>query len=288
MKKLLVVLAILFVGILLAGCTQPAAPVATPVPTTVSTPVPTPTLAPVEKTIVETAVADGRFTTLVAALQAAKLDVTLSGAGPFTVFAPTDDAFKKLPNGTVATLLKDPEGKLKQVLLYHVVSGSVMSKDAMNLTSAKTIQGDTIALSVKNGSLMVNDAKVIIKDIKASNGVIHVIDTVLLPPEKKPTVTPTPTPVPTFTITFTQDMTINPGATAYVKVGTKVIWKNDDALKPHGVQAIDMQSGKYFGGMGTVDIPYGKTLEVTFDKVGAYDYQTVFQPATIGKIIVSA
>jgi len=290
MKKLLVVLAILFIGILLAGCTQPAAaPVATPAPTAVPTAVPTPvvTMAPVEKTIVETAVADGRFTTLVAALKAAKLDGTLSGAGPFTVFAPTDDAFKKLPNGTVATLLKDPEGQLKQILLYHVVSGSVMSEDAMKLTSAKTVQGDTIALSVKNGSLMVNGAKVIIKDIKCSNGVIHVIDAVILPPEKKPTATPTP--VPTYTITFTKDLTIMPSATAYVKVGTKVIWANLDDLKPHTIQANDVQTGAYFGSMSTVTIPYGKTIEVTFDKVGAYDYTTgPFQPQTQGKIVVTA
>jgi uncharacterized surface protein with fasciclin (FAS1) repeats/plastocyanin len=290
MKKLLVVLAILFIGILLAGCTQPAAPVATPTPTPVPTAVPTPvpTLAPVEKTIVETAVADGRFTTLVAALQAAKLDGTLSGAGPFTVFAPTDDAFKKLPNGTVATLLKDPEGQLKQVLLYHVVSGNVMSADAMKLTSAKTMQGDNITLSSKNGTLMVNGATVVIKDIKCSNGVIHVIDTVLLPPEKKPVATPTPKPQPSVTITFTTDMTVMPSTTVYIPVGGKVVWTNMDPLKPHGVQAINDQTGKYFGSMDTVQIPYGKSLEVTFDKVGGYDYTTTFQPQTLGKIIVTA
>jgi uncharacterized surface protein with fasciclin (FAS1) repeats len=88
------------------------------------------------KNIVETAVADGRFTTLVAAVQAAKLDGALSGPGPFTVFAPTDDAFKNLPEGTVASLLKQPEGQLKQILLYHVVDGKVMAADVVKLTSA--------------------------------------------------------------------------------------------------------------------------------------------------------
>src|SRR5665647_1578895 len=113
MKKLFVVLAILFIGILIAGCTsQPPAPVVTPTPTPVPTPVPT-TVVPVVKTSLDTAVADGRFTTLVAAVQTANLTTTLNGAGPFTVFAPTDDAFKKLPNGTVAT---------RDILLYHVVS----------------------------------------------------------------------------------------------------------------------------------------------------------------------
>lgn len=101
--------------------------------------------------------------------------------------------------------------------------------------------------------------------------------------------TPTPTPVPTYTITFTKDLTIVPGATAYVKVGTKVIWANMDNLKPHSVQAIDVQTAKYFGSTEYVEIPYGKTLEVTFDKVGGYDYTTgPFQPAEIGKIVVTA
>jgi uncharacterized surface protein with fasciclin (FAS1) repeats/plastocyanin len=287
MKKLFVVLAILFIGILIAGCTsQPPTPVVTPTPTPVPTPVPT--TAPVVKTIFDTAVADGRFTTLVAAVQAAKLNGTLNSAGPFTVFAPTDDAFKKLPNGTVATLLKDPEGNLKQILLYHVVSGTVMAKDAMNLTYAKTVQGDNITITSRNGTLMVNGAKVIIADIKCSNGVIHVIDTVLLPPEKKPaTPTPTPTLQPTKTITFTRDLTIMPSTTVYITVGTKVIWKNTDPLKPHGVAAIDAQGAKYFGGLTGVQIPFNKTFEVTFDTVGSFEYKTTFQPETTGKVIVT-
>ena len=287
MKKLFVVLAILFIGILIAGCTsQPPAPVVTPTPTPVPTPVPT--TAPVQKTIFDTAVADGRFTTLVAAVNAANLSATLNGAGPFTVFAPTDDAFKKLPNGTVATLLKDPEGNLKHILLYHVVSGSVMAKDAMNLTYAKTVQGDNITLTSRNGTLMVNGAKVIIADIKCSNGVIHVIDSVLLPPEKKPaTPTPTPTPQPSKTITFTRDLTIMPSATISIPVGGKVIWKNDDPLRLHGIAAVDAQGASYFGGLTSVQIPYGKTLEITFDKVGTFDYKTTFQPITTGRIIVT-
>lgn len=287
MKKLFVVLAILFIGILIAGCTsQPPAPVVTPTPTEVPTPVPT--TAPVQKTIFETAVADGRFTTLVAAVEAAKLNATLNSAGPFTVFAPTDDAFKKLPNGTVATLLKDPEGNLKQILLYHVVSGNVMAADAMNLSYAKTVQGDNITITSKNGTLMVNGANVIIADIKCSNGVIHVIDSVILPPEKKPaTPTATPTLQPTKTITFTRDMTIMPSTTVYVKVGTKVIWKNTDPLKPHGVAAIDAQGAKYFGGMNGVQIPFNKTYEATFDTVGYFNYKTTFQPESLGTIVVS-
>ena len=101
------------------------------------------------------------------------------------------------------------------------------------------------------------------------------------------TPTATPTPVPTYTITFTQDLTIVPGATAYVKVGTKVIWANTDPFKPHYIQANDVQTSKYFGTSSTVDIPYGKTYEVVFDKAGAYDYTTgPFQPVTEGKIVV--
>jgi uncharacterized surface protein with fasciclin (FAS1) repeats len=134
--------------------------------------------------IVETAEADGRFTTLVAALKAAQLDGNLSGPGPFTVFAPTDDAFKKLPGGTVDSLLKDPQGYyLKKMLLYHVVNGELMAADIMRLGSIDTVQGQTLLIDVSNGMIFVNgDAKVITTDIVTSNGVIHVIDTVLNPP----------------------------------------------------------------------------------------------------------
>ena len=136
-------------------------------------------------TIVDIAVADGRFTTLVAAVQAAGLVDTLAGEGPFTVFAPTDDAFAALPAGTVEGLLGDIPA-LTQVLLYHVVPGSVMASDVVNLTSATTAQGSDISISVRDGEVYLNDTvKVIITDIVASNGVIHVIDGVLLPPAEE-------------------------------------------------------------------------------------------------------
>jgi plastocyanin len=168
MKKLLVVLAILFIGILLAGCTsQPAAPVATPAPT-------------------------------------------------------------EVPTAIETTVPPTPE-PTKEIIV-----------------------------------VVVNETA-------------------------KATATPTAAPAPTYTITFTQDLTIIPGATAYVKVGTKVIWANTDPLKPHSIQANDIQTSQYFGSVNPVEIPYGKTYEVTFDKVGAYDYTTgPFQPQTQGKIVVSA
>ncbi len=129
--------------------------------------------------IVDTAVAAGSFTTLVAAVKAAGLVDTLKGAGPFTVFAPTDDAFKKLPAGTVEGLLADVP-KLTQVLTYHVVPGAVMSSDITGPISPATVQGGTLKIDPSNG-VKVNDATVTQADIKADNGVIHVIDTVLLP-----------------------------------------------------------------------------------------------------------
>jgi transforming growth factor-beta-induced protein len=132
--------------------------------------------------IVDTAVADGRFTTLAAALGAAELIDTLKGEGPFTVFAPTDDAFAKLPAGTVESLLL-PENKqqLIDILLYHVVAGKVMAEDVVTLTEAETVLGQNISIKVENGKVFINDAEVIITDIVTSNGIIHVIDTVLLP-----------------------------------------------------------------------------------------------------------
>src|SRR5579872_5852888 len=136
------------------------------------------------KDIVDIAVSDGNFKTLVAAIQAAGLAETLKGKGPFTVFAPTDEAFSKLPAGTVETLLK-PENKekLKSILLYHVVAGDVTAAQVVKLSSAKTINGQDLKLTVNDGTVMVNDAKVVKADVLASNGVIHVIDTVLLPKE---------------------------------------------------------------------------------------------------------
>jgi plastocyanin len=166
MKKFFVVLAILFIGILLAGCTQPAAPVATPTPT------------PVPPTTV------------------------------LTTTAPT----------TIPTT-------------------------------------------------------------------VEVVVVVNKTPNATPTATPTPRP--SITITFNNDLTITPGTTVYIPVGGKVIWVNNDPFKPHGVQAIDVQTADYFGGMGTVTVPYGTPYEVIFDKAGAYDYKTVFQQEMDGKIIVT-
>lgn len=134
------------------------------------------------KDIVEIASGDNRFTTLVAAVKAADLVETLKGKGPFTVFAPTDDAFRKLPAGTVESLLKDIP-TLKNILLFHVVSGKVMAADVVKLKSANTVLGKPVAVTVTNGKVAVNDANVVITDIEASNGVIHVIDSVLLPPK---------------------------------------------------------------------------------------------------------
>ena len=164
MKKFFVVLAILFIGILLAGCTQPAAPVVTPTPTAVPT-----TIAPTE--------------------------------------VPT---------------------------------------------------------------------------------VIPTTEVVVVVVNQTPNATPTPVPTkqPSITVTFHNDLTITPGVVVYIPVGGKVIWVNDDEFKPHGVQATNVQTAEYFGGMGTVTIPYGTPLEVTFDKEGAYDYKTVFQQEMDGKVIV--
>jgi len=130
--------------------------------------------------IAEIAVDDGRFTTLVAALDAADLVDTLSNDGPFTVFAPTDDAFAKLPEGTVESLLGDIPS-LKSILLYHVVSGKVMASDVVELDAAPTLNGKDVMIKVDMGNVYINDAQVIITDIEASNGVIHVVDTVILP-----------------------------------------------------------------------------------------------------------
>ena len=137
---------------------------------------------PAKKDIVGTTVAAGSFNTLVTALQAAGLADTLKGKGPFTVFAPTDDAFSKLPAGTVESLLKpENKDKLRAILLYHVVSGDVTAAQVVKLSSAKTVNGQDLKISVNNGTVMVNDATVVKADVVASNGVIHVIDTVLLP-----------------------------------------------------------------------------------------------------------
>ena len=132
--------------------------------------------------IVDTAVAAGQFKTLAAALKAAGLVDTLKGAGPFTVFAPTDDAFAKLPNGTVEELLKpENKAKLTAILTYHVVPGKVMAADVVKVKDAKTVQGGSIKVNAAAGKVMVDGANVVKTDIVASNGVIHVVDAVLMP-----------------------------------------------------------------------------------------------------------
>ncbi|MFN0194085.1 MAG: fasciclin domain-containing protein [Aestuariivirga sp.] len=135
-----------------------------------------------EKNIVETAIAAGNFKTLAAALGAAGLVDTVSGPGPFTVFAPTDAAFAKLPAGTVESLLKpENKGQLTAILTYHVVPGKVMAADVVKLSEAKTVNGKMLTVKVSGGNVMINDASVTSTDIAASNGVIHVIDSVVLP-----------------------------------------------------------------------------------------------------------
>jgi transforming growth factor-beta-induced protein len=180
MKRLplLSLFVLLVASLVLGACapaaTQPPAPEPTQVP---------PTEVPAPQDIVDIAVADGRFTTLVAAVEAAGLVETLKGEGPFTVFAPTDDAFAKLPEGTVEELLK-PENldSLKDILLYHVVPGKVMAADVAGLESAETALGKDVMVKVDMGKVYINEAEVILTDIEASNGVIHVIDAVILPP----------------------------------------------------------------------------------------------------------
>jgi uncharacterized surface protein with fasciclin (FAS1) repeats len=138
--------------------------------------------AAADQDIVATAVAAGSFTTLVKALQAADLVDTLKGAGPFTVFAPTDEAFAKLPPGTLETLLK-PENKpkLQRILKAHVVAGKVMAADVVKTSAAKAVSGDSLAIASRAGAVTVDGAKVVKTDIAATNGVIHVIDSVIVP-----------------------------------------------------------------------------------------------------------
>jgi uncharacterized surface protein with fasciclin (FAS1) repeats len=135
---------------------------------------------PDKKDIVDTAVGAGSFNTLVTAVKAAGLVETLKSAGPFTVFAPTDEAFAKVPKATLDALLADKEA-LKKVLLYHVVAGNVMAKDVVGLKEAKTVQGSSAKVTVKGGKVMIDNANVVKTDILCTNGVIHVIDSVILP-----------------------------------------------------------------------------------------------------------
>jgi uncharacterized surface protein with fasciclin (FAS1) repeats len=137
----------------------------------------------VKNDIVQTAISAGNFTTLATALTEAGLVDALKGDGPFTVFAPTDEAFKNLPDGALEGLLKDKEA-LKNVLLYHVVSGKVSSKEVVDLDKATTLNGSDLKIKTSDGKVMINDAQVTSADVMASNGIIHVIDKVLLPPTK--------------------------------------------------------------------------------------------------------
>ena len=166
--------------LLLTACmpvTAPAAPAATATPEAAQE-------APAAATldIVDTAIGAGSFTTLVAAVEAAGLVDALKGEGPFTVFAPTDDAFAALPKETLDALLADPSGDLTQILLYHVVEGKVMAAAVTDGLEATTLQGSPVTFTAADGSVKINEATIVTTDIEASNGVIHVIDAVILPP----------------------------------------------------------------------------------------------------------
>lgn len=165
----------------LAGCQQ-SQPSEVSEPPSVAEPAETSAAVEAPKDIVDTAVAAGSFGTLVTAVQAAGLVETLRGEGPFTVFAPTDEAFAKLPPGTLEDLLK-PENKekLTAILTYHVVAGKVMAADVVGLKSATTVNGKDLSIKVEGDTVMVDGAKVVQPDIECSNGVIHVMDSVMLP-----------------------------------------------------------------------------------------------------------
>ena len=164
-------------ALVLVGCTPTTTEPVNEQPTPITQEGETPQTG---QTIVDVAVANPDFTILVAALQATGLDAALAGEGPFTVFAPDDDAFAKLPAGTLESLLENPD-QLAEILSYHVVSGSVTADQVVGIETATTLQGSDLDISVDGDVVMVNDATVTMTDIMASNGVIHVIDTVLLP-----------------------------------------------------------------------------------------------------------
>lgn len=176
-KALLVLLVV--ASMFFAGCAEQ--PQETEDPATGVEDPETEVIEPEEMNIVEVASSAGSFDTLVQAVQAAGLNETLSSEGPFTVFAPTDEAFAALPEGTLDSLLADEEA-LRAVLTYHVVSGEYMAADVVGMDSVTTEQGEDINITVNDGQVMVNDANVTQTDIQASNGVIHVIDKVILPP----------------------------------------------------------------------------------------------------------
>ena len=179
---MLSVLAVAAVPLIIAACgTSSSSTSSSPAMSTAASPAMSPAAT---ADIVDTAVAAGQFTTLAKALEAAGLVDALKGPGPFTVFAPTDADFAKLPDGTLATLLKSPKGELTRILTYHVVPGKVMAADITNGMTAKTLEGDTVKFTVKDGKVYVDGAQVTTADIAASNGVIHVIDGVLIPAAK--------------------------------------------------------------------------------------------------------
>jgi len=193
MRRILPLAAVLAIALTTAACgnddTETGAAAAAPASSSATaTPSPSPSESMAGSDIVDTAVAAGDFTTLAAALEAAGLVETLKGEGPFTVFAPTDAAFAKLPAGTVETLLKDPKGDLTQILTYHVVPGKVLAADVVKLDGQKvtTVQGGDLTVGVDGDKVWLTDAagntvNVTATDIEASNGVIHVIDGVLMP-----------------------------------------------------------------------------------------------------------
>jgi uncharacterized surface protein with fasciclin (FAS1) repeats/plastocyanin len=277
MKKLSVILMILFVGILIAGCTtKPAAPVATPAPTPVPTPVPTTVPAPEARGCYAIIADDPQFSVLATAIKAAKLDTALNGPGQVTIFAPTDDAFNSLPAGTVATLLKDPEGQLKQILLNHVVDGRILkSVDVVKLGEAKTMQGAVLVINTTDG-VTIGGAKVTKTDIVCTNGVIHVINRVLIPPVTVKTATPTPTPAPTpipdQKVYVAKTLTFNPNVLT-VPVGTKVVWWTDAVGYKFNVGL----SGSGVNTMVGIITPT-TTGSYTFTKAGTYSMSEMIYP----------
>mgnify|MGYP001826872749 CR=1 FL=1 len=190
MRSLVILSSVLLAPVMLVGCGKPAPPTSTaeqPAQPTTDVPAQPSTEADDQPEtelvdIVDTALAADGFGTLVAAVKAADLVDTLKGDGPFTVFAPTDEAFAKLPEGTLDDLLKpESKEKLTSVLTYHVLPGKLTAADVVNLTSAKTAQGQEVAISVEDGNVKVDEANVTATDIDCTNGVIHVIDAVILP-----------------------------------------------------------------------------------------------------------
>jgi transforming growth factor-beta-induced protein len=171
MKRKLILLWALLAGVIAACGGAAESPTATATTTTA---------APEPADIVGVATEAGNFSTLLTAVQAAGLVETLQGEGPFTVFAPTDEAFAALPEGTLDSLLADNDA-LTQVLLYHVVPGAVTAEQVVELDSAETVQGGSVSIRTENGKVVIDDAQVLATDILASNGVIHVIDRVLIP-----------------------------------------------------------------------------------------------------------